>query len=384
MSNSAQDTKPRFLVALSFPGEKREFIRKVAERLTGELGKKRVFYDEYYEAELARANLDTYLQDIYELKSALVVPFFCMDYEKKPWCCKVEWPAIRSALYFQNKSDDYLMIFRFDNTPIQGRLRNTGYIDIGNRSPQDIAGLILDRLKIMRIITLKEEGGINPPSSCIHNLPFGSIGGLLRGREEEIGELIKTEGPAAITQAIQGLGGIGKTRLAMEIGWRAVKDGNHGAVFFVSADSPESLQTNLAKLTEKLELPERKERDEAVQYEAVLHWMESHTNWLLIFDNADTEEAACKIRELLPRLSKGRIIITSRRRGWGADVRDIDLKVLDPRIAAGFLIDRTRNRPKTPDDESHALRFYLNSKNKPDMNIPIFSPLLETIPPSSS
>jgi len=145
---SPHDSK-RFLVALSFPGEKRDFVSEVAERLGEALGRERIFYDQWYEAELARTNLDTYLQEFYGEKSYLVVPFFCEDYEQKPWCCKVEWPAIRAALAFGNHSDDYLMAMRFDNAPVKGFLQIHGYIEIEDRHPQAIANLILKRLKQM-------------------------------------------------------------------------------------------------------------------------------------------------------------------------------------------------------------------------------------------
>jgi hypothetical protein len=56
----------RFQVALSYAGEHRNFVAGVAEHLSRNLGQNRVFYDRYYEAELARPNLDTYLIKIYQ------------------------------------------------------------------------------------------------------------------------------------------------------------------------------------------------------------------------------------------------------------------------------------------------------------------------------
>ena len=49
----------RFDVALSFPGERREFVAAVADRLAAELGKERILYDKYHEAEFARPDLST-------------------------------------------------------------------------------------------------------------------------------------------------------------------------------------------------------------------------------------------------------------------------------------------------------------------------------------
>ena len=83
-----------FAVALSFPGEHRDFIERVAMDLEGRLGKGACFYDKYYEAMLARPNLDLLLQDVYSNRSDLVVAFVCADYDEKLWC-GIEWQKIR-------------------------------------------------------------------------------------------------------------------------------------------------------------------------------------------------------------------------------------------------------------------------------------------------
>jgi hypothetical protein len=133
----------RFRVALSFPGERREFLARVAENLAERLGRDKVFYDRYYEAELARPNLDTYLQSIYHAQSDLIGVFFCADYERKEWC-GLEWRAIRDLV--KKGLGPAIMPFRFDDTPIPGIFSIDGYIDIGNRSAAEVASLVLHRL----------------------------------------------------------------------------------------------------------------------------------------------------------------------------------------------------------------------------------------------
>jgi len=188
--------------------------------------------------------------------------------------------------------------------------------------------------------------------AVVHNLPFASIGEMMRGREEELRELLYGESAMAITQAIKGLGGIGKSRLAVELGWRAVNDCLFRAVLFVVADSPASLNANLAGLAAKLGLPEAKEQ--AAQVESVLQWLEQSDGWLLIFDNADTEDAAGAVLALLPRLNRGRVLITSRRVSWPASVRPLELKKLDEETSLRFLLDRAKGRVKTDHDEADA------------------------------
>ncbi len=93
-----------------------------------------------------------------------------------------------------------------------------------------------------------------PHGKVIH-LPYSSIGGLLKGRETFLEALHarlehSQDAATAITaaRAIHGLGGVGKTRLAVEYAWRHA--GDYTAVLCITADSPAALTRNLAALCE--------------------------------------------------------------------------------------------------------------------------------------
>jgi hypothetical protein len=135
--------KKRFRIALSFPGERRAFVEQVATRLGARVGRERVLYDKYYEAEFARPDLDTYLQQLYHEQSELIAVFLCADYERKEWC-GLEWRAIRDLI--KRRQASTVMPLRFDNTEIPGLFSTDGYVWIGNRTPDDIAKLILERV----------------------------------------------------------------------------------------------------------------------------------------------------------------------------------------------------------------------------------------------
>lgn len=142
----------RFNVALSFPGEHRNFVQMIAETLKQHLHQEQIFYDKWYEAELARLNMDTYLQLIYQNNAELIVVFICAEYEKKKWC-KLEWRAIRDLIeqnHDQNH-DESIMLIRLDETVIPGIFSIDGYIDATNREPEEIASLILQRLNLMNL-----------------------------------------------------------------------------------------------------------------------------------------------------------------------------------------------------------------------------------------
>lgn len=134
----------RFKVALSFPGEKRDYIKQVAESLVKVTGKDSIFYDNYFEDELAIPDSDILLMDMYKNHSELVAVFLCKEYSEKEWC-GLEWSAIRDMI--RQKRHSAIMFFRFDNTPINGMLGIYGYVDINGRPPSVITELILKRLE---------------------------------------------------------------------------------------------------------------------------------------------------------------------------------------------------------------------------------------------
>lgn len=107
------------------------------------LGHDSVFYDYDYQAQLARPNLDTFLQKIYRDNSDLIVVFLCAEYAKKEWC-GLEWRAVRDII--KSKQDERVMFVRFDGTEIDGMLSIDGYIDARSRNAKQVADFILTRL----------------------------------------------------------------------------------------------------------------------------------------------------------------------------------------------------------------------------------------------
>ena len=93
-------------------------------------------------------------------------------------------------------------------------------------------------------------------------------------------------------RALHGLGGVGKTRLAVEYALRNKDDYN--ALLFVSAETPQDLRRNLSALGGPLvlDLPEKAATEEEAKVAAALNWLRGHPGWFLIVDNLDTPEAA--------------------------------------------------------------------------------------------
>ena len=145
----------RYRVALSFPGERRETVVKpVALALAERLGKESIFYDEFWQADLARFNLDTHLEVIYGDLSDLIVVFLCKEYDRKQWC-GLEFRVVRS-LVTQHLDDKVMLLWLdADASPIgiPGILAIDSPLDVTTLSPPgpaSIAHCILERLERVR------------------------------------------------------------------------------------------------------------------------------------------------------------------------------------------------------------------------------------------
>src|SRR3954449_11039033 len=147
-------------------------------------------------------------------------------------------------------------------------------------------------------------------------LPYPSLGSLFKGREDFLTQLheslIRTSGgrTAIISKALYGLGGIGKTRAAVEYAW--AHEGDYTALLFVIAEAPEALDRNIAALTGPLMLPEFHTAEQEVRMQAVLDWLNTNAGWLLILDNVDTPEALGAAGALMGRITGGHVVMTSR------------------------------------------------------------------------
>ena len=200
------------------------------------------------------------------------------------------------------------------------------------------------------------------------NLPYVSLGSLFKGREEFLRNLrqklltqFDREGPVravAVTQrqVIHGLGGVGKTRFAVEYAWHYSSE--YSALLFVTADTPENLRHNLATLTGPLVLNLHEAQsgpEEEVKVAAAIRWLVEHPGWFLILDNVDTREAAQAVEELLARLYGGHVLITSRISEWSKDIESLELDVLAVEDATSFLLERTATKRRiTTSDNSDA------------------------------
>src|ERR1044071_6642069 len=159
------------------------------------------------------------------------------------------------------------------------------------------------------------------------------------GREEYLDALRRqlTSGHhAVLTQAISGLGGIGKTQLGIEYSYRYAA--NYDAVWWIRAEEPLTLAEDYARLACKLELKEKDEADQKKIIEAVRARLGRSANWLLIFDNA---RSRTDIIDYLPQGGGGHVIITSRNPNWRGAASSLSLALISVAEGLDFISKRT-------------------------------------------
>ena len=160
------------------------------------------------------------------------------------------------------------------------------------------------------------------------------------GRSSLLGELREratADTTALVPHALHGIGGVGKTQLAIEYAYRYAS--NYQLVWWIPADQSALIRSSLAALAPRLGItgvvPGQVEDAVSAVLDA-LRRGRPYERWLLIFDNADQPEA---IRQFLPN-GPGDVIITSRNRGWAQVVEALDVDVFTRDESTLFLTSR--------------------------------------------
>lgn len=131
----------KFDIALSFAGEDREYVDKVATILLSKGVS--VFYDKYEEADMWGKNLYDYLCDVYRNKAFYTIMFISKYYKEKMWT-NLERQAMQSRAFQENQ--EYILPARFDDTDISGVLPTVGFISLVDKSPEDFCNTIIKKL----------------------------------------------------------------------------------------------------------------------------------------------------------------------------------------------------------------------------------------------
>jgi len=134
---------PRFQVALSFAGEQRDYVERVAHALqTRGIA---LFYDRFEKLTLWGKDGVEFFHEVFAAESAYVVMFISAAYVTKAWPRHERRSALSRALVEQA---EYVLPVRFDDTLVPGLPASVQYEKAQDYSPEELAALIAQRIGV--------------------------------------------------------------------------------------------------------------------------------------------------------------------------------------------------------------------------------------------
>ena len=217
--------------------------------------------------------------------------------------------------------------------------------DVTHLQGQRLEGM-LGRLADQVTALAQAGSGPKPPRKPVRLAPRPVF---LAGREELLAELANRmagdEGAGPRMAALYGLGGAGKTSVALEYAHRQL--GEVGVAWQFAAEDAAVLANGFGELAAQLDAADRGDPVAAVH--SVL--AANPEPWLLVFDNAPDRAS---VAPFVPPAGPGRILITSRNQIWPPG-QSLDVPVLDPQVAAEFLGNRTGDPDRQAAEELAAV-----------------------------
>jgi len=133
---------PSYDVAISFAGDDRRVAALLAKGLV--LKGLNVFYDEYAQADLWGKDLYAHLTSVYKDEAKYCLMIISVNYIQKQWT-SLERRAAQARAF--SESSEYILPLRLDDTPVDGVLPTTGYIDYRTVPTERVVELIVEKVR---------------------------------------------------------------------------------------------------------------------------------------------------------------------------------------------------------------------------------------------
>jgi tetratricopeptide (TPR) repeat protein len=213
----------------------------------------------------------------------------------------------------------------------------------------DVVAALVGMLNDARPAAIAPTGQPERGERVRFNLP--PVAPSFTGREEELAELdvkLGHDDRTLITQAITGLGGVGKSQLAAR--YARTRRGAYDVVAWVGAEDGGIADLSRLAVSLGLRVDELAPGDRA---RAALDWLAGcDRRWLLVLDNVESAE---QLQDLLPRGEHGRVLVTSRDRTLRQFGPVLAVDVFDEDTATRYLTERAERIDDAPGARELAL-----------------------------
>jgi tetratricopeptide (TPR) repeat protein len=339
-----------FSYAISAPQDKR-----LLDRLTTHLSilKRQHLIDEWYDSAISAGStitqfIETYLNTADIIVLLISADFFaserCYEFEMKRALERKAAGEVELIPVILHPTEEWRIppLDKYtplppDGTPVSSNKHNI------ERTLAEVAKGIRHVVENIASQAKKTLTSTAPPQFPLYHIPY-RYNAFFTDRKDILDTLTTSFTSAQTSHtpvlALKGIGGIGKTQIALEYSYRS--SNLYQAVLWLNASSRDVLSTEVDTLADRLALPGKDRMDEQELFTAVKRWLQDHPAWLLVLDQI---EDMSLVDLIVPLRSNGHVLLTTRMQATGTLASAVPIMEMDMDASISFLLRRARIIP---------------------------------------